>query len=281
MATDVNRLGKHLLAMRKAVEDPDSVYTSTNSSKGALLVESQTLFTYLARESTSLDSARCAVIKDDMFGKRTNQTRKRCWEVLRSRYFPTGGDSVRFHPIITLFRSHASKNMRQGVLYYHFATSDLFSYEATVGFVYDRFSRGLVNIAPRNVREFLTAKERSHPEASTWTPQTRQSLVSHYLSALRDFGVLEGKTRKKIRKPIIDENLFLYIATVLRDCGKSARDTLASDDFKLFLLSPPEVEARFMEAHRNRRIRFQKSGPIISLQLPWETVLEYIQTFGR
>jgi len=281
MPKKINEIQKSLLAMRRSVEESAAPYSSRNSSKGALLTETKILFSYLAK-GNSMDSARQATIQDNIFLKKTNQTRKRCWEVLHSRYFPQkreGSDQI--HPIIPLFRTKASEKMKEGVLYYHFAISDLFSYEVTTELVYDMYRRGLTKIAPRNVHEFLDSKNKLHPEINEWSPQTRLSLVSHYLSAMRDFGILEGKNQKSIHRPTVEEDLFLYVVTYLRDCGKSPKAILISDDFKLFLLSQEEVEFRLLEAQRKGRIHFRRAGHIVSLELPWRSILEYIENIGQ
>jgi hypothetical protein len=280
MTKEINEIQKYLLAIRKSLERSVSPYSSRNSSKGALLNEAKILFSYLAK-GKSLDSARQAIIQDNVFVKKTFQTRRRCWQVLRSRYFPNNGDLENIHPIIALFQSYASEKMKQGVLYYHFAISDLFSYEVTTELIYDLYRRGLTNIASRNIHEFLDLKKKFHPEINEWSPQTCLSLVSHYLSAMRDFGILEGKNQKKIHRPTVEEDLFLYVVTYLRDCGKSPKTIFVNDDFKLFLLSQQEVEFRLLEAQRKGRIHFQKAGHIVSLELPWRSVLEYIENIGK
>ena len=280
---DSNKLKKLLLAFRNSIECADVRYSSRNSSKGALLEEAKILFSYLGRNN-SLGSARKAVIQDNIFTKRTYQTRKKCWALLHSRYFPSAAVeeySKIPHPIIVLFRTSASETMKRGVLYYHFVISDLFSYEATVELVYDLYCRGLTNISPRDVHKFLDLKTKSHPEINTWSPQTCYSLVIHYLSAMRDFGILEGKVQKKIHRPTVKEDLFLYIVTYLRDCGKSPKAILTSDDFRLFLLSQEEVQTRLIEAQRVGRIYFRKSGHVVSLELPWRSILEYIERIGQ
>ena len=273
------KIQEYLLAMRNPVEVNGSLYSSRNSSKGALLTESEILFSYLAKNNCDMASARNAVIHDNILAKRTYQTRKRCWAVLHSRYFPNKF-ATGLNPIIAIYNSNASETVKRGVLYYHFATSDLFAYEATTRLIYSLIHKGFTNISPRIIDDFLDSRAESHPEINNWSYQTRKSLISHYLSALRDFGILEGKVRKRIHRPIVEETLFLYVATVLRDCGKSSRDILASNDFKLFLLAPAEVEIRFVEAHRNKRIEFRKSGRITSIEFPWETIHDYIKTLG-
>jgi hypothetical protein len=277
---DIKHIQQYLLAMRRPVEDSASPYSSRNSSKGALLTEAKILFSYLGK-GNSLGSARQAVFQDNIFVKKTHQTRKRCWEVLHSRYFPHSEDSEQIHPIIALFRTMASEKVKQGILYYHFVISDLFSYEVTTELIYDLYRRGLTNIAPRNIHGFFDLKKRVHPEINKWSPQTSLSLVSHYLSAMRDFGILEGKNQKRVRRPTVEEDLFLYIVTYLRDCGKSPKAILVNDDFKLFLLSQQEVEFRLIEAERKGIINFQKSGHVVSLELPWRSILEYVENIGQ
>jgi len=214
--------------------------------------------------------------------KKAYETRKKCWAVLHARYFPGRESSVAHHPIIALFQAQASETMKRGVLYYHFAISDLVSYEATVELIYELYRSGLKNIAPRDIHAFLDSKATAHPEINTWSPQTRSSLVGHYLSAIRDFGILEGKVQKKIHRPTVEEDLFLYIITYLRDCGKTPKEIVTSNDFKLFLLSPEEVEAKLMEARQaNESIRFHKSGRILSLELPWRSLHDYVEHIGR
>ena len=264
--------------MRRPIEEHGSKYVSTNSSKGALLTESDVLFSYLARNNSDLDSARHAVINEDILAKKTYQTRKRCWDVLHSRYFPNQLPSEHLHPIVEIYKAKVSQITKRGILYFHFATSDLFAYQATVKLLYGMFRRGLSSIGSRNIHEFLDSQAESHPEIKTWSYQTRLSLVGHYLSAVRDFGLLEGKARKRIHKPMVDQNLLLYIVTILRDCGKVAKEIMASDDFRLFLLSSEEVAVRLVEADQDGRIKFRRSGQIISLELPWETIYDYVKT---
>jgi len=273
------QIQKYLLAMRKPIETSNFLYSSRNSSKGALLVESETLFSYLERNNCDISLARNAVIHDNILNKKTHQTRLRCWAVLYSRYFPHKFES-NLNPIIAIYKTNVSDIIKRGVLYYHYVTSDLFAYETTTRLIYTMAARGFTNISPRIVDEFLDSRVESHPEIKNWAYTTRNRLVSHYLSALRDFGLLEGKFRKRIRRPEVSEDLFLYVATILRDCGKSSREILKSDDFKLFLLTPPEVEIRFIEAYQNNRIKFRKSGTIISIEFPWETIHDYIKSLG-
>jgi hypothetical protein len=280
MANDTKTLKEYILAMRRPLERTDSPYSSSNSSKGSLLTESEIVFSYLLKNNCNLNLARRAVIRDNILAKRTYKTRKLCWELLHSRYFPTKFADGHLNPIISIYKTNASETIKRGVLYYHFATSDLFAYEVTTKLIYSLANKGFTNISPRIVNEFLDSRAGSHPEVNNWSHNTRNRLVSNYLSSLRDFGILEGKARKIIHRPMVEEALFLYVANILKDCGKSSRDILLSEDFRLFLLTPEQVINRFIEADRNNKIRFKKSGNILSLEFPWKTVHDYIKSLG-
>jgi hypothetical protein len=280
MADNKEKSKDYLFQMRLPIESSGFSYKSSNSSKGSLLNESKILFSYLSKNNFTIESARDAVIKENILSKRTFQTRKRCWQLLQYRYFPLKYPSTHLNPIISIYKKNVSEMLKKGLLYYHYSTSDLFAFEVTIKVIYNLAHKGFVNISSRIVDEFLDSIAESHPEVNTWSHSTRQSLNKHYLSSLRDFGILEGKVRKKIHRPRVEQTLFLYIASVLKDCGKSSRDILASDDFKLFLLTPAEVVNRFAEASQNNKIIFKKSGKIVSIEFPWETVHEYIKTIG-
>jgi hypothetical protein len=253
-------------------------YSTRNSSKGALLQEAEALFSYLAKGAT-IDSLRDAALDKNLLGKETRETRKRCWNILRSRYLSSWPDNDH-HPIAALFNNETRRDLRRLVLFYHYALSDRFAYEATTELLHPMAQRGNLPVAARDIHEFLDKKTTLHPEIKTWTAQTRRSLVSHYLSALRDFGLLEGKVRKRIRRPIVPTEIILYMATRLRDGGATGREVIEHPDFRLLFLDAYEVEGRLSEAAAKGLIRFHRSGRIVSLDLPWRSLFDYAQTLG-
>lgn len=255
-----------------------SRYSTRNSSKGALIREAEALFSHLA-SGGDLNSLRDAALSKDLFGKRTRETRRRCWQILRSRYLWAWPDTTQ-HPIPILFRKQAGRDLRRLVLFYHYALSDLFAYEATTELLYPMVRRGNLPVASRDIHEFLRRKVPSHPEIKVWTPQTHNSLVSHYLSAVRDFGLLEGKVRKRVRRPMVPEEMVLYVTTKLREAGVAGRAIVNHADFRLFFLEPHEVEARLAQAAAKGLIRFHRSGRIVSVELPWRSLVDYAQTLG-
>ena len=144
------------------------------------------------KKNCTLESAHDAVIKDNILSKRTYQTRNRCWQLLKYRYFPSKYSNTHLNPVISIYKKNVSEMLKKGLLYYHFSTSDLFAYEVTTKLIYNLAHKGFTNISSRIVDEFIDSIAKSHFEVNTWSYSTRQSLIKHYLSSLRDFGILEG-----------------------------------------------------------------------------------------
>jgi len=273
-------MSKKVMIINNVRNMQHGIYTAKNSSKGSLLVETKNLFRFLANEIPSLTAARKAVIERNIFNKKTFHSRNTCWKVLHARYFSGASDDVSGHPLVALFRRSSDLSLLEGALYYHFMIGDHLYYNITVDLLFQFFKQGKAHLSVLDIHEFMKAKSTEHPEIDKWSPQTRRHLISHYLSSLKDFGLLEGRYVKRIKKPFISDDLFLYVVTILRDSKTGPLNILFNNDFKLFLLSEAEVANKLVEANRKGKIKFYQSGQNISLELPWESLDEYIRNIG-
>jgi hypothetical protein len=84
------------------------------------------------------------------------------------------------------------------------------------------------------------------------------------LAALRDFGVLEGKARKHLASPPLPLPSFAYITFCLHQSGAAVRNMLAHSDWKLFMLTPGDVEHLLLEAHQRRLLDYHAAGSVVS-----------------
>jgi len=268
------------IRMREPIKKTPGIYTAKNSSKGSLLPEAKILFGFLANEIASLAAARKEVIKKNIFNKKTFHSKNTCWKVLHARYFSGSPDDVSSHPLVALFRNSSNSSLLEGALYYHFMKGDRLYNDITVDLLFQFFRQGKAHLSALDIHEFMKAKSADHPEIEKWSPQTRRSLINHYLSSIKDFGLFEGKYVKKLKKPFVHEDLFLYIVTLLKDSQHKPSNILKNDDFRLFLLSETEVASKLYEASQKKKIKFYQSGQTVSLQLPWESLDEYIRNIG-
>jgi hypothetical protein len=88
------------------------------------------------------------------------------------------------------------------------------------------------------------------------------------LATLRDFGLLEGASKKRIAPVYLPIESFAYNAFALHEEGVSGPQLVQHRDWQLFLLSPPVVERMFLEADRSGLLRFQVAGKIMRIDFP-------------
>ena len=74
---------------------------------------------------------------------------------------------------------------------------------------------------------------------------------------------------------------FLYIAQGIADTSGGGRALIDSADWRLFLLSPDDVEHEFHELHQFQKVRIEAAGSLISLKLPAASLEEYAEQVSK
>ena len=132
--------------------------------------------------------------------------------------------------------------------------------------------------ADREVRidEVLTWIEgRLRHAGKRWTPAVRRKVARGVLAALRDFGLLEGASRKRLAAFHLAPEAFALIAFLVRGMGAEGGRLLAHPDWRLFLLSETAVERLLLECHQRHWLRYQVAGAIHRVEFPEMSFEEY------
>jgi hypothetical protein len=101
------------------------------------------------------------------------------------------------------------------------------------------------------------------------------------LSALRDFGVLQGAVNKRIAPTYLPVAAFSYIAYYLKQHQPSGAKLMELPDWKLFLLPREGVERFLFEAHQRHLLEYHSAGNVTRLTFPAETLEEYANVLAR
>jgi hypothetical protein len=108
----------------------------------------------------------------------------------------------------------------------------------------------------------------------SWTEPTRTRVAQGLLSALRDFGVLEGAVRKRIAPARLSMRGFAYVAVRERGRHPSGRSLLQAPVWRRYLLPPEQVRSLFLEADRLKVLRFAEAGTAIRIDWLIESLEE-------
>jgi hypothetical protein len=114
-----------------------------------------------------------------------------------------------------------------------------------------------------------------------WSEAAAIRVARGLLAALRDFGILEGRTRKRLANFALPVPAFAYLALCLRRQGAASRSLLFHEDWQLQLLTPGDVEHFFLMAHQEKLLEYHAAGSTVSIDFPTDSLEEYAHVVAQ
>ncbi len=139
-----------------------------------------------------------------------------------------------------------------------------------------RRASGLLSVTVEDAVAWIESKK------TGWSEVVNLKVARALLAALRDFGVLEGKMHKRLANQSLSPQSFAWLAFCFHLNGRTGRSLLGHPDWRLFTMSPADVEHLFFECHQMRLLEYHAAGSTILLSFPASTPEEYAHVvFGR
>lgn len=120
-----------------------------------------------------------------------------------------------------------------------------------------------------------------HSKGCRWSPTVARKVARGLLAALRDFGLLEGRAKKRLASFSLPIAAFAYLALCLRATGAVSHSLVRHPDWELFLLRPGDVEHFFLLAHQDRLLEYHAAGSTVSISFPTESLNEYAHVVAQ
>lgn len=255
---------------RRSFRD-DGPYSARNSSKGALIAEAARVFSALSK-SGSVDEVRRHVLHSTLLSQRSVENRKRIWTSIHSRYLVADADWL-----TGLLAEHVSGGPHHvaftSLLYLLYALRDRLTYDFVTNVLWQKGHQGRAVVSRDDVFDLLKDAASRQPQIDRWTESTRVKLAGSILTALRDFGLLEGKQKKTLIRPSLPLSTAAALLRILIAEGGRGRQVLQDPTWRLFLLTEPEVAHVLAKLSQEGQIRFEKAGATVVLETPaeWES----------
>jgi hypothetical protein len=245
-------------------------YTSRLQKGGALLDDMRVLVRFWR------DGAEAEVIEDvirkNVLGK---ASRARVRETLRRAFLPRfvhGRPPDAWKIVRPLEDAAAPREVVAPVYYWLTARAEPLLYDFACDFLNQQRARGDGTLMTEDVVGFV--RERLQQTDERWSHAVTVRVARGLLAALRDFGLLTGKVKKRLAPTYLPLDTFAHIAFALAQEDASGERLLQHPDWRLFLLTPFEVEHLFLEAHRHHLLDYQAAGGIIRIEFPMRTLVE-------
>ncbi|MDG6251549.1 BrxA family protein, partial [Methanocalculus sp.] len=233
------------------------------------LIESEKVFALLSG-GESLDNIREKAINGTLFSQKAQLSRKRFWNMLSVRYFQSPDWII--DDLIVAYRSGPHSTEFTSLLYVHYALCDHLTFDFITQVLWNKWNSHQYDVSPDDILKMLDDTVEYEPQITTWTNATRKRLSTIILSSLRDFGVVSGKQKKKLIKPVLPLFSVEHILHILTAEGVRGNAVLKDPIWRLFFCAEDEVAHYLQQLGLKRRIGFERVGETVVLQTPaeWE-----------
>jgi hypothetical protein len=218
------------------------------------------------------------VQRENVFGKASRSRVEDILAIFRQRYLSE--ESVT-KALVTLVQKKLPTAALERLLYFHSARADQLLHDAVTEVLAPRWARGLADINVHDFHRSLATWVEEGKTTGHWSEPTITRIAQGLLSALRDFGVLQGAVNKKIGPAYFPIESFAYVMFYLKQHQPSGAKLIELPDWKLFFLHRDGVERCLFEAHQRDLLEYHVAGSVTRLTFPAKTLEEYANVLAQ
>jgi hypothetical protein len=251
-------------------------YSVTSLTKSSGLLADVSLLFSAWDESKTVEENFEIAVRQNLFGKASRHRVSEILRIFRRRYLPDDGSDRAFRVFVG---SPLPSEVTDRIVYYYTALAEPALYDFVVDLLYDLYLRGDRMITIRHAQDFIAEAVRAGRTIGRWdSPNTRERVAQGLLSTLRDFGILsgaKGSPSKTISPARLHVLAFAYIAFHIKRTEPSGERLLHHRHWRLFFLSPRDVEGYLAEADAQKLLIYQAAGSIVRIEFPSDDITEY------
>ncbi len=254
-----------------------ALYSSKIIKAGALLADTKTLLAHWDLAASAQENME-RVQRENLFGKASRSRVRDVLAIFRQRFL---GEEAVTRALVVLVRGKFPAASLDRILYFHAARSDRLLHDVVAEFLMPLQARGITDIDVVELQKPLKKWVDERKTSAPWSEPTVVRIAQGLLSALRDFGVLQGAIKKRIAPAILPVEAFAYLAFYLKQHQPSGAKLVELADWKLFFLPREGVERFLFEAHQRHLLEYHAAGSVTRLTFPKATLEEYANVLAE
>lgn len=267
----------HKKTTPKDRHDSQAPYSSKIIKAGAILADTKTLLSHWDSASSAQDNMERAQ-RDNLFGKASRSRVRDVLAIFRQRFL---GDEAVTRALVVLVKKRFPAASLDRILYFHAARADRLLQDVVTEVLAPLSARGISDIDVVELQKPLKRWVAEGKSSAPWSDPTIERIAQGLLSALRDFGVLQGAVNKRIAPAYLSVEAFSYIAFYLKRHEPSGAKLAELPDWRLFFLPREGVERAFFEAHQFGLLEYHAAGSVTRLTFPATTLEEYAHVLAQ
>ena len=236
---------------------------NTRLQKGGALLDDMRLLVRSWQDGDPCDQKHQAIVENIL----AKHTRARALDTFNRTFIPryvNGTPKNAWKLLRELEDRNCPIEILRPIYYWVTAKNEQLLYEFVVEELIEISKNPLQDVAVPVVAKWLQSKIAKVDKS--WTTTVSQKVARGLLASLRDFGILEGASKKKLAPTYIPIESFAYLAFQLYKSGVTSQKLLVHPDWQLFLFPSLLVERMFLEADRRGLLCYNSAGKIVRIE---------------
>ena len=194
------------------------------------------------------------------------------YKVLHRRFDPNHGD----RPLVLLAKQGVAMDVWRPIQLWHMTRDEFLLRDFLINWLYTEYEEGAFRIRTNDLHPYLKELHKKRLVDEEWSDSTLKRVASALLRMAVDFGLMSGAARREFNSYHLPEESFLYLLHAMYETHGNPRDVVHSPDWRLFLMSPTDVERELFRLHQFRKLRYEVAGSLVELTLPCSSTAAFI-----
>jgi len=258
----------------KAKAKPPAIplYRSDGLIRGPLISE-----TLQALQGWDLEASKRANLdqlrRSNSIGAPTQAWLKKVCGALSNRFEPT----VRDRSLVLAARTETGQRHWKSLLLWHLCNSDQLLGDG-LRWSAQVYSDGADLLQTAQVLTWLeSTSSQDHPEVAAWSEATRKRVAGGLLKAGVDFGLLQGRVKRRFTAYYLADEPLLYVLLQALASNRTTAAALSDPRWLWFRLPEAELEHRMLLLHQAQVISYYRAGSVVDLKLPASSAEALVQ----
>jgi hypothetical protein len=228
------------------------VASSFTLIKGALIDETYAVFVewdFACSKRQNLDRLRAR----NFIGASSSTWLRDVAKVLNRRFDPNERD----RSLVVLAKNSCAIHEWKPLLLWHMTRDEFLLRDFLLSWLFPAYVAGVFRVRPEDIYDYLrNIGRRGAVTEHAWSETTLKRVAAGLLKIAIDFDLLSGSVVKEFASYHLPERSFLYLLHAIRDETKNPRKVIDSEDWRMFLMRPADVEQELLRLHQYRKLDY-------------------------
>ena len=217
----------------------------------------------------SLDEIKDNMIVGNVYGIRTNSSRKRYYFGINSTFLQFKNQDHR-NFITKVFSSDLPNNTQKFIAYIQMAVNNELFYLLTKDVLVELLLNGRLTVDKQVFASYINDLRKINPDKIQWTDETINTIASKYLTLMKKIGFLKGTQRKEFCSFTPTDEMIILAVYLITSLNPENVSFLTNPYSSLLLMTSEGIMERLRRVSLQKYISISTTGNDMKVELKYD-----------